>query len=254
MDSSSFEQRWRRRFIERGARMDDDAGIAGWTRTGLDTRVRQFLDIWNRAPGRGRQWLDVGCGAGTYTRILDEQGYEVLGLDYSSPSLVKARDRSPPAIDWVAADIHALPLANGLADGVLCFGVMQALGGSEAAIGELARVARVDGEVWVDALNARCLPTRIAEWRRIRRGRSPHLRYETVGELRAVMERCGFRVIAVEWLPIMPGRLHRLQWLLESRWFRWLIRRVPVLGAWLSHSFIIRAVREPRSNQARTHT
>lgn len=86
---SSFEQRWRRRFAQRGAQLDDDAGIAGWTPTGLAGRVRQFRTLWSmsaRAPGR---WLDIGCGAGTYTRLLHAEGHQVAGLDYSAPSYTR---------------------------------------------------------------------------------------------------------------------------------------------------------------------
>lgn len=243
MNPSSFEQRWRRRFVERGRFMDDDAGIAGWTRTGLATRVRQFARLWRETPGAPGEWLDIGCGAGTYTRLLHEQGYRMIGIDYSAPSLVKARDRSPAGIDWLAADIRRLPLPDGCAQGVLCFGVMQALDGTAEALRELARVVRPGGEVWVDALNGRCLPTRLAEWRRKRNGRPPHLRYDRADEFQAIAGTAGLEVLAIEWLPILPARLQRLQWLLEIRPTRTLMRWLPFVGALLSHSFILRARR-----------
>lgn len=239
-----FEQRWRRRFVERGALMDDDADIAGWTRTGLATRVRQFSRLWQDSPGAlGGEWLDVGCGAGTYTRLLHDQGYTVLGLDYSAPSLQKARARSPAEIGWAAADIHHLPLRAERVQGVLCFGVVQALDDSAHAMGELARVIRPGGEVWIDALNARCLPTRLSEWRRRRRGGSPHLRYESSKRFCHIAREAGLEVVALEWLLILPGRLQRFQRLLEIRLMRWLLRRLPWLGELFSHSFILRARR-----------
>ncbi len=240
-----FEQRWRRRFVERGTQLDDDAGIAGWSRTGLATRVRQFQALWIEHPGaKGPEpWIDVGCGAGTYTRLLHEQGYTVFGLDYSSPSLHKARERSPAEIAWAAADIKKIPLPNACAQGVLCFGVMQALGENQEALQELARVVKPGGEIWVDALNQHCLPTRLSEWRRKRRGQSPHLRYETAGGFRKAALQAGLEVISVEWLPILPARLSRFQGLLETRPVRAVLKRVPALGALFSHSFILRACR-----------
>lgn len=244
MNNTSFEQRWRRRFIERGTLLEDDAGIAGWSTTGLATRVRQFRTLWAEQPGTRGEWLDIGCGAGTYTRLLHEQGYSVSGLDYSSPSLKKARDRSPDGIRWLAADIHGLPLPDDYADGVLCFGVIQALDSSEAALKEIGRVVRRGGEVWIDALNGRCLPTRCSEWRRRRKGLQPHLRYESVETFQTAFEKAGLEVLGVEWLPILPARLSRFQPLFETRFFRCLLRRLPVLGSAISHSFIVHARRQ----------
>ena len=67
-----FEKRWRGRFEDFGAQGDDDASIAGWSSTGLDARRRNFARLWR--PGRpGARWLDVGCGAGTYTRLPGER-------------------------------------------------------------------------------------------------------------------------------------------------------------------------------------
>lgn len=43
---------------------------------------------------KGALWLDIGCGAGTYTRMLASEGLRVIGIDYSLPSLVKACKRT----------------------------------------------------------------------------------------------------------------------------------------------------------------
>lgn len=241
MENTSFEQRWRRRFIERGTLMNDDAGIAGWTSTGLETRVRQFRWLWRKYPGKQGNWLDIGCGAGTYTRLLHEEGRTVLGLDYSSPSLAKARERSPANMQWLAANVYHLPLQDKYAAGALCFGVMQALDSSEPAIKEIARVIEPDGEVWLDALNADCLPTRWSQWRRRRKGLQPHLRYESVKKLTAAIGEAGLTVTGIEWLPILPARLSRFQAIFENSACRFVLNHLPILGALISHSFIIRA-------------
>ena len=211
MKGREFEQRWRRRFSERGAFCDDDAGIAGWTTTGLASRVRQFEALWQgHEPAEG-QWLDIGCGAGTYTRMLHAQGVEVLGVDYSSPSLAKAKARSAASIPWLAADIHRLPLPDGSASGILCFGVMQALAEPQRALAELGRVLQTGGELWVDALNARCLPTVIKEARRRRAGQPPHLRYDVPADFKRAAETNGLEVLDLFWLPLAPGRFAVMQ-------------------------------------------
>ena len=89
----SFEKLWRKRFENFAAQAEDDAGIAGWSPTGLDARLRKFKEIWysNDQFSSKKKWLDAGCGAGTYSRFIVKQGGEVVGLDYSLPSLQKAR-------------------------------------------------------------------------------------------------------------------------------------------------------------------
>lgn len=243
MKQSKFNQRWRRRFTERGAYFDDDAGIAGWTRTGLASRVRQFQSLWQKHEPASGLWLDIGCGAGTYTRLLHAQGLEVWGIDYSAPSLQKARARSDLAIPWLAADIHHLPLPDATVDGILCFGVMQALSGPEDALAELHRVLKPGRELWVDALNVRCLPTAIREHRRRRAGAPRHLRYDLPQEFIRSGEAIGFERIELHWLPLLPGRLAAVQGLVESRPVKGLLQRLPPLGERLSHSFILRARR-----------
>lgn len=242
--NSSFEQRWRQRFTERGSQCDDDAAIAGWTPTGLASRVRQFESLWRRASPAGAHWLDIGCGAGTYTRLLQAEGRTPIGLDYSAPSLQKARQRSPATIDWLAADIHRLPFADAEVDGVLCFGVMQALADSRPALAEMHRVLRPGGEVWVDALNARALPTVLQERRRLKAGRAPHLRYETPDALQAAARAVGLRPLACYWLPLVPGRLRWFQGPIENRGAKFVLQASPWIAERICHSFIVRARRE----------
>jgi hypothetical protein len=45
------------------------------------------------------------------------------------------------------------------------------------------------------------------------------------------------------WLPILPARLQRWQWLVEARPVVALLAAVPLLGALLSHSFVIAGTR-----------
>jgi len=239
---SGFEARWRERFQRFGASHDDDASIAGWSASGLDARFRNFCRVWK--PGSpGSRWIDAGCGAGTYARRMAQHGLEVVGLDYSYPTLRKARDRSPAIRTWSAGDVTRLPLRSECADGLVCFGVMQALGSADAAAREMARVLKPRGEVWVDALNAACLPdaAKLA-WQRAR-GMPPHLRYDDPRELAAILRGNGFEDVRVHWVPIMPGKLRALQGLVESAPVRVLLRGLPFLGRWLSHAFVLQARR-----------
>ena len=238
----SFEARWRSRFTDYARARDDDAGIAGWSSTGLAARFRFFERQWSGAEAAG-VWLDVGCGAGTYARYLARHGAEVVGVDYSLPSLAKARARSPAGVHWAMADARALPVGSAVASGVLCFGVTQALADSRALLEELARVTCPGGTVWVDGLNGWCLPNLAHRLGRWLRRRPQHLRYESPRYLKRLARRAGFEHVQLLWLPILPSRLHRFQKWLESPRAVALLQRLPLLALLLSHSMVIRARR-----------
>ena len=237
-EPSSFEQRWRTRFTDFASSHEDDAGIAGWTPSGLAARVRRFTQLW---PGDqpGALWLDAGCGAGTYVRLLRGWGVSAVGLDYSAVSVHKARERSPIVSGWLVGDATALPLQPRVLDGILCFGVTQALSSSEKVVRQLALVVRPGGQIWIDGLNSWCLPHIFERFIRRLRSRPTHVRYESPYRLRDLMVEAGAEHVQVHWLPILPGRLQRFQWLLETPLVRWLLRYTPGLGAFLSHSMIV---------------
>ena len=238
----SFEERWRQRFEKWAEKSDDDAGIAGWSSAGLQVRLRAFARLWSSRPFGGR-WLDAGCGAGTYCRFLRERGARVVGIDYSLPSLLKAAQRDQFGIPWVNAYVTRLPVKPESFDGVLCLGVMQALADSRPAISELCRAVRPGGYVFVDALNAWCIPHLWDRARRRLRKIPMHLRYEMPRRLSQLMREHGMTGIRCHWVPILPGRLQGLQGLVETPLFRWIFRWVPLAGRFLSHAFWVTARR-----------
>ena len=241
-----FEDQWRTRFEEFAELRDDDAGIAGWSSTGLDARVRRFLSLW-KSSATGR-WLDAGCGAGTYTAILRQRGLQVVAVDYSLPTLRKAALRDIDPLGLLAADVRRLPFSDERFDGVLCFGVSQALADSQPAIQELSRQVKAGGELWVDALNRWCLANLYQSLRRRYRGRPVHLRYESPWRVRRLLRAYGFTDIRLHWMPIAPGRSQRLQRMIESRAGQGLLRCVLPLGLLISHSFIVHGRKSHASN------
>jgi len=238
---TEFERDWSARFREFARAHDDDAGIAGWSPTGLAARLRHFEHYFEASRARGL-WLDAGCGAGTYSRHLRQLGAEVIGLDYSFDALRKARLRDDIGVVYVAGDVTRLPLRGESFDGVLCFGVTQALSGSEAAVRALTAVTRAGGEVWIDGLNAWCIPHVFEVVSRRLLGRRAHLRYERPGQVLRAMRAAGWQP-ELYWLPIVPARWARFQRLLEAHWVKRLLHAVLPLGALLSHSFVVRARR-----------
>jgi SAM-dependent methyltransferase len=245
-EAADFERNWKRRFERFAESHDDDAGIAGWSDSGLATRLRLFLKAWRDTPEARAvksRWLDAGCGAGTYTRVLAADGRSVVAVDYSMPTVVKARQRveGSAGAGWLTADVTKLPFASGSFDGAVCFGVMQALSSPNAALREFRRILQPGGTLWVDALNARCLPSALAEARRVKEGKAAHLRYDEPAAFKAALAQSGFDSLQLHWAPIVPGRWRALQRLVETSMFSATLNAVPPLAARLSHSILLRA-------------
>ncbi len=241
-DHGAFEARWRARFVEFAEDHEDDAGIAGWSATGLEARLRRFAGLW-RCSDRDGRWLDAGCGAGTYVRLLSTHGLTVIGIDYSLPTVRKARMRGEGSGLYAVADVRRLPFRAGTFDGVLCFGVMQALTDSASALVELGNKVRPGGELWVDALNRWCVVNALDLLRRRLRGRAIHLRYESPGNMKRSLRAQGFEAVQVHWMPILPARWQRWQRWLERPLAQRMLAVLPLCGRLLCHAFIVRAVR-----------
>jgi len=238
-----FEDQWRERFEEFASLRDDDAGIAGWSSTGLEARVRRFRALWIRPGNAGGRWLDAGCGAGTYTRILLDARQDVVGVDYSSVTLRKAATRNLKGASFVAADVRFLPFRAGTFEGALCLGVTQALAESGGAIRSLGATLKPGGDVWLDALNGWCV---IHVWGRLRRrmrGKPRHLRYESPWRMKRLLRECGFDDVQLHWMPIAPGGSPALQRVAESPVTTWLLRWIPLAGPLLSHAFILKGTK-----------
>lgn len=242
----SFEDTWKMRFRRYADRYEDDAAIAGWSPNGLRTRFRNFARIWKqcgRCTAGDELWLDAGCGAGTYTRYLQDCGCSVIGLDYSAGSLVKARRRSPDDIRWIVGDVRNLPFIPGSFKGVICFGVTQAVSDSRDLVRELTSCVAQNGEVWVDVLNVWFLPNLIVHLKKALLKQEPHVRYESPMRMRRLLQDHGMYDTKIHWIPILTERLAFLVPIVESRFFMWIMNHVPGVGHVLCHSALLQARR-----------
>ncbi|HEU5214150.1 MAG TPA: bifunctional demethylmenaquinone methyltransferase/2-methoxy-6-polyprenyl-1,4-benzoquinol methylase UbiE [Gaiellaceae bacterium] len=114
---------------------------------GLDQR-------WRRATVRaavrpGDRVLDACCGTGDLAVAARKAGAgEVVGLDFSSRMLERAR-RKAPGLEFVQGDVLSLPFAEAAFDSaVVGFGVRN-VEGLEAALRELRRVLKPGGRLGI---------------------------------------------------------------------------------------------------------
>jgi malonyl-CoA O-methyltransferase len=118
----------------------------------VETRMVERLQYIKLAPQRV---LDAGCGDGHGARRLAECYPEarVLGLDFALPMLQAARSRSAwlrrmlarERIDYLCADLTALPLAAASVDLAWSNLTLHHLGDPLPALKELRRVLKVGG-------------------------------------------------------------------------------------------------------------
>lgn len=68
--------------------------------------------LLREVPGNCREALDIGCGTGTFTRLLARRSNRVRAIDLSPEMIRIARARSEqiPNVDFQVADVMALPL------------------------------------------------------------------------------------------------------------------------------------------------
>ncbi len=87
-------------------------GHADWYDEAFPTMLddeREFLSEFVPI-GKQRRCLDLACGTGRYTAVLEAAGYRVFGIDYSSDQLRVASTRCP---DLVRGDVCHLPVLTG---------------------------------------------------------------------------------------------------------------------------------------------
>ncbi len=241
----TFEAEWRARFERFARAFDDEPRISGWSDTGLRRRVTAFSAL---LPGLGlperARVLELGCGGGTYVRLLAGLGYRTVGLDYSVPSLGRAVAADPGRKGhYVAGEAYTLPFPSGSFDLVVSIGVLQALSEPARAIAEMSRVLRPGAVLVVEALNdqgAVALARRAVH--RLRRWPS-NVRAYRPAQVRQWLAGGGLSLERQPALRLPPRQAPWLEGVLEARPVRAALDAVPALGSAVTHSFLFVARR-----------
>ncbi len=111
---------------------------------GLDRRWRRLAAEAVVRPGA--EVLDACCGTGDLALAAERVGGKVTGADFSERMLERAREKSQ-TVDWVLADVMALPFPDGSFDAVTVgFGIRN-VPDLEAGLAELARVLVPGGRI-----------------------------------------------------------------------------------------------------------
>lgn len=151
MPSREEISRW-----DREAKTFDEAADHGLADPACRAAWRELLlEVLPPSPARV---ADLGCGTGTLSLLLAEEGYAVTGLDFSPEMVRRARAKAGHAAEFREADAADPPLEPAAYDAVLCRHVLWAMPSPAAAlerwIGLLApagRLVLVEGRWSTDA-------------------------------------------------------------------------------------------------------
>lgn len=124
--------------------LERDGGLAWGTWRIPERRLRLLGDV------RGRDVLELGCGAGWWSIALARKGARVVGLDFSSARLDQARDRMRRAgveFPLVQARAERIPYPAARFDLVLSDYGATTFSDPDLTVPEVARVLRPGGSL-----------------------------------------------------------------------------------------------------------
>jgi len=109
---------------------------------------------WTPAELDGLDILEVGSGAGRFSRVILEQtNANLYSVDYSTAVDANLRNNgaiAPDRFHLYQASIYDMPFADGSFDKVMCLGVLQHTPDFEASVRALVAKAKPGGEIVVD--------------------------------------------------------------------------------------------------------
>lgn len=103
---------------------------------GIAATIRRLL-----SPEASGRYLDVGCGTGNYTVLMDAFGGSWCGVDVSKRMLREAQEKSE-TVEWVEADVESLPWDSGTFDGAICTLATHHFADLPRACSEIGRVLK----------------------------------------------------------------------------------------------------------------
>jgi SAM-dependent methyltransferase len=192
----SLPRRWQQLFWDVHSRTWDDAGAV---------RTTARCVAWARARlARGARVLDLGCGTGSHSLAIANDGHHVIGVDFSMGMLRRAHARvtSSGSLRVVQADLaHPLPIGDGLMDGLVSVSVLQCLPDPGELLSAACTALRAGGVALVGVKAVPGAHIRRSGWFEYVKSvasRAPQLHAFSTTALRTQLLRAGFSDVSVE--------------------------------------------------------
>ncbi len=115
--------------------------------------------------------LDLGCGNGISSRLLNQADFDVVGTDISALFLEETQEWENPKLRYKVCDVLELPFENNSFDMICSNELIEHLPDVETALTEMIRVVRKGGKVVLSGPNL-CSPiTPFLDWIRMMFGK-----------------------------------------------------------------------------------
>lgn len=169
---------------------DERFFLMRWMRQQKLTQRRRFVERqWGRTPGR---LLDVGCSTGLFLNEMQEQGWEVLGLEPSSQAACYARERFDVTV-W-ERELLAAPISPSSLDVVTFWDVLEHTFSPREQLDRVAQLLKPGGAVVISVPNWSSLDRRV--FGEFWQGLDPprHLYVFSELHLKSYLEQTGFEL------------------------------------------------------------
>ena len=155
-----------------------------------DARFNDLLTSFETYRQTGRV-LDVGCGAGQFLKVALSRGWDAHGTEIASGAL---EHLSRLGIKHFAGELQAARYPAGSFDVVYCSEVIEHAPNPGGLLGEICRIVRQDGLVYLTTPNYNSLTRRLAgsSWRIFS---TEHICYFTPTTLVGAMRGIGFTTV-----------------------------------------------------------
>mgnify|MGYP001590918372 CR=1 FL=1 len=123
---------------------------------GLDLSRRRFFaeTHWDQEDLSGKNILEVGSGAGRFSKVvLEDTKGTLYSVDYSDAVTANFKNNghiAPDRFHLFQASIYEMPFPDNSFDKVFCFGVLQHTPDFDASVKALVRKTKPGGEIVVD--------------------------------------------------------------------------------------------------------
>ena len=133
--------------------------------------LRHYVELVIRYAPTDAKILDLGCGNGISSRLLNQADYDVVGTDISPLFLEEARNWENPKLRYQVCDVLELPFDNDSFDVICSNELIEHLPDVEAALKEMVRIVRKGGKIVLSGPNL-CSPlTPFLDWVRLMCGK-----------------------------------------------------------------------------------
>jgi 2-polyprenyl-3-methyl-5-hydroxy-6-metoxy-1,4-benzoquinol methylase len=155
---------------------------------------RKRLSVVKRHFERPGRVLDVGCAAGYFLRVMQEQGWEVAGLEPSAA--IRAHADRLLGEGVVRGDLLGeVELEPASFDLVTMWDVIEHIPDTVAAVREVSRLLAPGGKLLVETQNVDSLAARVLGKRWQHYKHAEHIYHFNAATLGTVLERGGLRIV-----------------------------------------------------------